>query len=89
MCCIVLLAGCSNKNAISANDAGVTLYNEGKYEQALDMFDTAIQTYPNLKQAHYNKGLALYALGLYDQAIASYDNALQIDPGYSEALADK
>lgn len=87
----LLLIGCNSPHpeAVRANEEGVELHADGRFDQAIDKFDTALTRSPNFAEAHYNKGLSLYALGRYDEAIASYDQALREDPTYAEALADK
>ena len=55
------------------------------YEKALDFFDKAIETQPDLAGAWNNRGVALGYLGKYQEAIAAYDKAIEIQPDYATA----
>ena len=69
----------SNPNYASAlNNKGLALYNLGKYEQAIECYDKALEVDRNYVLAWYNKGNALGNLGKPEEAIECYDKALQI-----------
>jgi len=62
---------------------GQDLYNQGRYDEAIDSYDEAIRLDPNASvtwQAWSGKGNSLYKLGLYDRAILAYDRAIQLRP---------
>jgi tetratricopeptide (TPR) repeat protein len=54
---------------------GIELYDLGKFQEAIVMFDRSLALFPRLAKAHYFKGIALYDLGLMEEAIAAYDKA--------------
>lgn len=85
----------SNGAGFNPNDVwgwrnrGGTLYSQGKYDEAIECYDKAIEVDPNSTVVWYNKGLALNSLGKYEQAIACYDRVIEIDPQDSDAWNNK
>jgi tetratricopeptide (TPR) repeat protein len=71
------------------NNKGLALDNLGKYEQAIECYDKALEIEPNYILAWYNKGNALGNLGKPEEAIECYDKALQIEPDYADVLNKK
>ena len=63
--------------------------NLGKYEQAIEYYDNALEIDPKYALALSNKGATLDKLGKYKEAIECYDKALEIDPKYALALSNK
>ena len=37
----------------------IKLHKEGKYEEALEKYDNFLESEPDSKEAHYNKGVTL------------------------------
>jgi len=68
---------------------GGALYFLGKYDEAIECYDKAIEIDPNNSVVWNNKGLALNSLGKYDEAITSYDMAIKIDPNDADAWNNK
>lgn len=64
---------------------GNELYALGRYKEAIESYDTAIQYKSNYHEAWYNRGISLNNLGQIEAAIASYDNALEIKPDKPQA----
>ena len=52
----------------------------GKYQEAIEYYDKAIEIDANFIDAQISKGWALDGLGKYKEAIEYYDKALDIDP---------
>ncbi len=73
----------------SLTDQGVAMRKDGKYNEAIALYDQALELNPNYVLALADKGNALCSLGKYDEAIICYDKALEINPNYVAALADK
>ncbi len=76
----------------SAIAAGVALYGEGKYEEAIAKYQKAIDLDPKYANVYNNIGDALYRQGKYEKAISNYKRATDLDPrsvlGYeNQALA--
>ena len=73
-------------------DEGLRLYELGRYEEAIEEFDKAIELDPNDPDYHYYKGIALYELHKYEEAIEEFDKAIELDPNdpvyhYNKGLA--
>ena len=54
----------------------------------LEMYEMALDVYPNFYRALNNLGVALRRRGLVSQAIESYNLALQADPKFAEARSN-
>ena len=65
------------------------LYNQERYQEAIEWYDKALAINPNDVYALYSKGGALHGLGRYQEAIEWYDKALAINPSYEDALGGK
>ncbi len=61
------------------------LYEQGKYEEALSVYEDALLESPEEKKLSMNKGSALYRLEDYDGAEESYNNALSIENNKARA----
>jgi tetratricopeptide (TPR) repeat protein len=59
---------------------GYALAKQGKYDDAIQAFDKAIQLNPNFANAWNNKGWILAKQGKYDDAIQACDKAIQLAP---------
>jgi tetratricopeptide (TPR) repeat protein len=54
--------------AVTRNNLGVALANQGKTDAAITQFQTAIQIKPDFSDAYFNLGLAFLAKGNDNQA---------------------
>lgn len=61
----------------------------GKFEEAIQMYDQALEINPLDVHALFNKGNSLFMLGRYPEALEYYDKALDIDPLDTNALNNK
>lgn len=68
-------------NATEWYHEGENLYAQGKYEEAINAFDKAIEFDPKYIDAYYWKGLALNDLGRFEEALKAYDKATMLDSG--------
>jgi len=64
------------------------LYQEGKYQEAHDRYETLLKRRPDSSALQFNKGTTDYALGEYDAAIASFGEALTTRDPKLRALAE-
>jgi len=68
---------------------GGALYFLGKYDEAIECYDKAIEIDPNNPVVWNNKGLALYHLDKHEEAIKCYDKAIEIDPNDADTWNNK
>ncbi len=59
---------------------GDDLIAQGKYEEAIKRYNTALNLDPCNITAWCKKGCTLYSLGMYKEAIDCFDIALKLDP---------
>jgi tetratricopeptide (TPR) repeat protein len=63
------------------------LYNEGQYEQALDVLREGLSLYPNAVELHVGIGYARLAREEYAWARRSFEEALVLEPEHEDGLA--
>jgi len=68
-------------------NSGIEKFNEGKYQEAIQYFDTALVTYDKSYDAYLYKGRALYYEGKYEEAILTFDKCLELEPLNLDILA--
>ena len=61
-----------------------TLYNEGKYAEAIDNYITILETEKHSADIYYNLANAHYKLNNIAPSIYYYEKALLLDPNDSE-----
>ncbi|MEM2924936.1 MAG: tetratricopeptide repeat protein [Methanocellales archaeon] len=74
-----------NLTAADWNHKGISLYNIGKYDEALACFDRALELEQEDPLIWNNKGLALYKAGKLKEAMDCFDRALLLNPRYPSA----
>lgn len=57
---------------------GVLLMRNGDYEEAIEDYLVALESFPNLAEAYINYGVALYHRGDFEESRKAYDRALEI-----------
>jgi len=67
-------------NARTWRGTGVILYNQGRYDDALQAFEKAITLDPFCADNLNSKGIILNQLGRYREAIEYFDQAIDLDP---------
>ena len=63
------------------------LYNEGQYDEALEVLREGLGLYPNSVELHVGLGYARMAREEFAWARRSFDEALVLDPEHEDALA--
>lgn len=63
------------------------LYNEGQYDEALDVLRDGLALYPNAVELHVGVGYARLAREEYAWARRSFEESLILDPDHEDALA--
>ena len=81
-------SGCTR---LAQNGTGVTLYQQGRYAEALHTFEQAKQADPTNADTHYNLASTYHRLGtaskdqkMLDNAEAIYNQALELAPNHVE-----
>ena len=59
---------------------GAELHDQGRYDEALMLYDDALVSWPTLALIWNNRGNTLLEMGLFEQAIKSYQQALELAP---------
>ncbi|MGF1673545.1 MAG: tetratricopeptide repeat protein, partial [Rivularia sp. (in: cyanobacteria)] len=57
---------------------GLSQARAGNLELAIELYEKAVQTKPDVHEYWFNRGLTLFHLGQLEDAIASYDQAIEI-----------
>jgi Flp pilus assembly protein TadD len=68
---------------------GHNLDLQGKYDEALQALDKAVELEPLYAEAWNGKGGALISLGRYDEALTAFDKAIELKPDFTGAWAYK
>lgn len=66
------------------NRIGMTLGQRGRFAEAIEAFERAIEIKPDFAPAFHNLGLAWWRLGKANQAMAAYRRAIELDPSNVE-----
>lgn len=61
-------------------EKGNSLYEQGRYDEAVTSYDQCLLLNSQLEAAWFNKGNALYMQGDYDNALSAFDKAIEISP---------
>jgi tetratricopeptide (TPR) repeat protein len=75
----------TNNNYMAHTNLGIALAAEGKIDEAVSHYRTALQIRPNDDSTHYNMANALKKQGANEEAIVHYRETLRINPYYSKA----
>ena len=90
---ILILSGASGCRwtSVGQNTLGVRLYQQGRYAEALQQFQTAQRTDPSNPDAYYNLGSTYHKMGiaqkdqqLVEQAESLYNQCLDLQPNHVE-----
>ncbi|MFN6440237.1 MAG: tetratricopeptide repeat protein [Nostoc sp. DedSLP01] len=82
---ILILNHVNSNNAIELSKQGNTLFDLQRYQEALAVYEKAVNIRPDYAQGWNGQGKTLYELKKYKDSLAAYDKAIQIQPDYLEA----
>jgi tetratricopeptide (TPR) repeat protein len=68
---------------------GMILFNQGRYDEALQAFDQSIQMNPRIAESWSYKGVVLRAAHQYREAIKCFDVATALEPSFTTAWNNK
>jgi tetratricopeptide (TPR) repeat protein len=75
----------TSKNYIADNILGIELKNQGKVDQAVTHFKTAVKIKPSYALPYYNLANSLELQGETAQAIKNYEQAIRLSPDLASA----
>ena len=67
----------------------IGLYTDGKFEEALKFYDTAVLENPNFIHAKRGRARTLMQLGKDQQALDAFNEVLSIDPNSAVSFANR
>jgi tetratricopeptide (TPR) repeat protein len=70
------------------NNLGVIAVDEGKIQEGIAFYQTALSINPHIIETHNNLGAAYMLQGMTDQAIAEYQQAVAINPNLAQVRAN-
>ncbi|MGE0718282.1 MAG: tetratricopeptide repeat protein, partial [Alphaproteobacteria bacterium] len=68
--------------------AGIDLHRAGRADEAIAAYSGAIESQPDLVEAHHNLGVTLRGQGCLDAAVACFRRALALRPDHPATLAN-
>ena len=74
----------STKSNEEYNNRMIEKYNLLKYEEAMKVFDRAIEENPQDYKVYYNRANAKSNLGRHEDALKDYDMSIELNPKYSD-----
>ena len=75
----------SPRLATPYNNAAAALFQDGRYDEAMVYYKTALQLDPDNIYAYNNLGLVFAKIGLTAKAVACYETAIKKEPHYASA----
>jgi tetratricopeptide (TPR) repeat protein len=88
-CLFISLANSAGNEAEDFNSLGISLTQNGSYDEALINYNMALELDPDYADALDNKGSTLILMGQYDEAESIYDKLLINYPSSSVSLFKK
>ncbi len=68
----------SRRHAGAHSNVGIALFDQGKFEEAIEHYDRAIAIDPGFAEAHSNRGNALQRLKRFGEAEEAYRRAIEL-----------
>jgi tetratricopeptide (TPR) repeat protein len=70
------------------NEWANVLFDEGRYADALALYEMALSMNSSRAVVHHNRGVCLRFMGDTDAAVSSFRKALEFDPTYSHTIQE-
>lgn len=77
----------TRNNYLADTVLGSILTEEGRHQEALAHFESALKVQPRYAETHYRMALALTAMKRYPDALARFQQALSVDPRNPDIFA--
>ncbi|MGR3319791.1 MAG: tetratricopeptide repeat protein [Candidatus Anammoxibacter sp.] len=78
----------AHKKALERVMYGCTLANSKQYDDAITLFQDAIEADSNCAEAHFALGLMYAKKEMNDEAVTEYNRAIEINPDYKTKVDD-
>lgn len=75
-------------SALTYSNEGLKLINDGKYEEAIEKANIALQIDPKLAHGYFIRGYAYGAMEIFDKASADMSKAVELNPKDELALVN-
>ncbi len=62
---------------------------DGKYDEALKVFDEVVSQYPDYSDAHMGRAITLMELGMFDESRTAFDRAIKLNEKFATAYANR
>jgi tetratricopeptide (TPR) repeat protein len=82
---IFVASAINSNNSTELYKQANTLYDLQRYDDALNVYQKAVEIRADYGDAWYGKGKALHELKRYKDALSAYDKAIQISPNKKDA----
>ncbi len=79
----------AQQEAVDAYNQGLEALNQGRLDEAVNLFSKAIEIDPVDHYAYNNRGVVFKRKGEYENAIRDYTRALEIKPDYLAAKVNR
>jgi len=95
MISIPILFSCASNRLVQSKQAedyfnlGTEHLQQGRYDQAISLFNKVLEINPRYAEAYLNRGIAYRQKGQHDQAVSDYGMVLQIDPKDTRAFCNR
>lgn len=77
----LLLLGCNSQDSISGDD----LFDDEKYEEAIEAYSSYLSTHPDHIKSLYNRGRSYEEVGQSEKAIKDFETIIELDPKHISA----
>src|SRR5204863_39908 len=84
-----LLKSCGHDDPKEAIEAAMKLKQEGKYQEALEAYNTVIKAHDDIVSAYINRGNVRSLLNDDQGAIEDYDRAEKLEPSEPEVFYNR
>lgn len=89
LCLLINLSLLASDEAKQLTSQGNSLANKGKYSEALEILNKAIEKDPNHARAFKLRGHVYYAMGNYQKAFADLDKVVALVPNNHNVYVDR
>ena len=79
----------TKNNYVAHHNLGLALFDQGKFEEAIDHYSKAINMRQDEAIFRCNRGNIYIKLGQYKRAIKDYNEAIRLKPDYTDAYSNR